>query len=400
MKDKNYLILFGLVWFVVASFITIHFMVFYKLYELPFGRNDVDNYIGTTYKWITGEKYNISHMLFMVAGAAAYNFGVRPELLFSILMPVALGLIPVAAFMFYVYMTKSAKIAFVSFVFMVFGTFSMFSFWIMSLWGQAISTALLMLALVFYDLAVVSDKRYYIAFGVAVIFAMLAHYISPFMIILFLLLKFIDEKKTIDALSIGVVLFIGLIVMVFFMENDRFSSSYPVVLGPVYIFDNAAMILVWFLSIYGMIASRKDAKLRVLSWFTIIGIIASSQFVLWRPIVTILCFVAMFAGIGLIKILGRLSKVYVILVYIMVAVLLLNYSYAQYAGFMNMMLWEMIDNSPDPPRSIDPQPFRGLFFSGNEIQVMGYITQFSNSTHERSRIVDNGTVGPVLITGM
>lgn len=396
MKDKTYLVLFTVVWALIAMTIALHSVEYYKMYSLPFGRVDVDNYISGTYKWIKGDGYSYSHMLFMIPGAIAYSFGITPELLFSVVMPFAISMIPLAAFIFYFYMMKRAKVAFISSVFMVFGTFAMMSFWIMSLWGQAIATAFLMCAILFYDLAEKGNKKCYVVFGAMVLMAFLAHYISPLMIILLALLKFIDEKKTVYAAIMATIIICGLFVMVFILENDRFGSSYPFSVGPEYIFSNAAFPLLWFLSLWGMFVSRKDSRLRVLSWFTVLGVLLSSQFVLWRPISTMLCFAAMFAGIGFAEIIERMNRFSAAFISILMLVALLNYAFVQYNGFMNMMLWEMVDNSPDAPRGMDPGPFRMMFFSGTEITTRGYITPFSNSTHETSIITKNGTVLPTL----
>ena len=396
MKDKTYLALFAIIWTFMAVVIALHSLVYYSEYSLPFGRLDVDNYIGTTYEWITGEKYTYSHILFMISGELAYKFGIKPELLFSVVMPLAISLVPVSVFIFYLYLLKRIKTTFVSCFFMMFGTFSMFSFWIMSLWAQAISTAFLMIGIIFYYIAETKDKRYYLVFAAMVVLAMLSHHVSPLMLMLFLLVKFIDERKKLSIALVVLLIIIGMIATVFVVKKNLFDPTYPYSVGVGYIFENAAFPLLWVLSLWGMFVSRKNSRLRVLSWFTVLGVLLSSQFVLWRPISTMLCFVAVFAGIGFVEIIDRMSRFSAAFISVLMFVILLNYAFVQYNGFMNMMLWEMVDNSPDVPRGMDPEPFRVMFFSGTEITTRGYITPFSNSTHETSAISKNGTVLPII----
>jgi hypothetical protein len=127
---------------------------------------------------------------------------------------------------------------------------------------------------------------------------------------------------------------------------------------------------VWFLFILGVFYVPKRILLQTFCFVAIL----SPLFVLWRPLISVLPIVAVYAAVGFRTMIRRNSM----LILLLVACLL--YSYGMIGDFMSSMLWEM---EAEPgivdrlPRSLNSSYFRDLYFGGMH-ECEGSVDMYNN----------------------
>lgn len=371
MRREIILLLFGLL--LLFSFVQLHFLSYYNVVGIPFGKSDVDNYMMT----VREGDIRADHVL-ITAIPYLFSSVLDSGLFYTVFVPFfACIILPITLFMFSYYFSKRWEIALFSVVFMLFGTFTLQVYLISALWAQMMSTVFALWSIIFIDrYANVGGGGVLKLAAFSLILTILSHPAGFGMVAIYVALILYERvcfKKTIIAVS-SVGFIIGMWVLCRF---TNLLGNYIYKVNVFDVFTGFAPLFVWFYAIFLMFIDGGVIIKRLFKLVIFIFLI-SSFFVLWRPMLSVLPVVSYMAGCFMFKVLSvdtfirRTLLLKIILVFITIFGLVIFTSMVT-NDFMLSMLWEMEVNEgviDGLPRSINSTIIRDIYFGGKHICVV------------------------------
>lgn len=371
MRREIILLLFGLL--LLFSFVQLHFLSYYNVVGIPFGKSDVDNYMMT----VREGDIRADHVL-ITAIPYLFSSVLDSGLFYTVFVPFfACIILPITLFMFSYYFSKRWEIALFSVVFMLFGTFTLQVYLISALWAQMMSTVFALWSIIFIDrYANVGGGGVLKLAAFSLILTILSHPAGFGMVAIYVALILYERvcfKKTIIAVS-SVGFIIGMWVLCRF---TNLLGNYIYKVNVFDVFTGFAPLFVWFYAIFLMFIDGGVIIKRLFKLVIFIFLI-SSFFVLWRPMLSVLPVVSYMAGCFMFKVLvvdtfiRRTLLLKIILVFITIFGLVIFTSMVT-NDFMLSMLWEMEVNEgviDGLPRSINSTIIRDIYFGGKHICVV------------------------------
>jgi len=343
--------------------VQLNFINYYDRFGIPFGKQDVDNYLIS----INNGSYIGPDDMLVIHMSRVLSSIITPELLLTWMVPLFLCVfLPLTVFMLGFWMSRDGTVALVSTVVFVFGTIVLQAFGISALWSQMIST-------VFFVWAVIFSEEYFrnkasLMGNLAAIMAALsvfAHLKAAGIFLIYIAIRFsLTHRK--NALNTIPILFVMLAAIIYCI----ITPSYPYTVDVWYVFTHFMYPLLWILAFFGLLKGlvSKQHSLVVISSmvFMIMGI--SSISVLWRPLLSALPFLAVFATIEIFEILDRQRPVVSMIIILSLCLVLMAYSYDLTGMALTSMYQEMIPGFfNDTVRNVNGTLFDSIWVSGGKI---------------------------------
>jgi len=368
MKKELLVVSLGL--FLLFSFVQMHFLSYYNVFGIPFGKVDVDAYMGA----INKDEISIDHVLITLIPSALSSI-IDPGLLYTVTIPfLACIILPLTLFFFAYYFSRDYTTAFFSVFIMLFGTFTLHVYLITALWAQMLATIFALWSIIFIEHYYRTNNRAVIF--VAVIFSILtilSHPAGFAMVFIYIGLKIYNDISRKSLFILCIIPLVGLSVYILDTFTVMFGD-YIYVISLDYVFMYFVHPVFWIMAGISAIFLLHTEQKQLVFMSFIVGVV-SPAFVLWRPLISILPLVAYFSAIVLSKytivynypkfkniILPILACLFIVLCVVFVS--------SNTTMFMNAMLWEM---EAEPgildvfPRSINSSIMRDMYFGGQHV---------------------------------
>jgi len=405
MKSTYHMIAACLLISLVYFAAQVEFLQYYQAYKEPFGRVDVDNYLGSIYdRADKTQESKGKHLLIYTIGKIARMFN-AVELLFTFLIPfVSCVLMTGTVFLFILYFTRDSEISLLGLIFYIFGTYSMQAFMISAYWAQLFATIGMLLFIVFYEEFMLKKNRACLILClVCAMYMAFAHLKFVGAIPLYIMARVFVKKDYTIAVGLLISLLIG-----WALFPTILLSTYPIPMGLDYVFSKFLFPAFWFLVLAYIIFWRKELSDidRTFFVFTMMVFLISSFSALWRPLISVLPFLIYFVvkffkemRDGAVK--TKQRGVYYAVVTVTIAFLFIYFYYiTSYA--LSSMLGEMIPGVfPFTYRDMDPNPLlRMLGGSASDLskfnytqnttvhRVVGFVSDLTGKTTETDVIIN------------
>lgn len=394
-----------LVILVLITYITtqVAFFNYYQIYGIPFGMSDVDNYMSAIRYGLEpvsnilsyiGVKDADADLLDPINHPLIYYIGIStpwPDIVFTFLIPfVSCCMVPLAVFIFGFYMSKDMDVGVLSAIFMILGTHSFQLYAILALWAQMFHTVGMLFGIIFFIEYEKTKKRSLLFASVLILFFLVITH-PKLLLILFIL--GVSRSIAVNDRA-GFILCMCLLLSGIFYYGNQ--SDYPIKLGVDYVFFVLANPMLWFLAglamivilFYMLFVNFKSDDTGIFNTnhlsliFAVVFTLAISPlYALWRPVISILPFVAYFAALHIQKffMLKRYRNAFI---FIVVLILLCWFIY-ETKDQLAQMLWEMMPNgklSTYDYRPMEYKPFAKMIFGASiSYKVYGYTDQWGNN---------------------
>jgi len=351
----------GLIFLVMVLYVGVqfNFIVYYGKFGIPFGKYDVENYLLS----IKDASYIGPNDMFIIHMSRVLGGLVKPEILLTWMIPAFLCIfLPVTVFMLAFWMSKDGTIALVSTVVYVFGTMSLQAFGISAMWSQMVST-------IFFIWSIIFAEEYYktksvLLRNVAMIMAAVSIFSHLKAVGVYMIYAAIRTNLIKDKFARGIQIF-AVIAAAIIYSSTLPANQYDV--GLWYVFVNFMYPLLWILAIFGMIkaAFSKNTSLAVISLMVFVIIFVSSFSVLWRPLLSALPFLAVFATMEMFEVFDKQHPIVSMIIIVSLLVVLLAYSFNLLGMYLTAMHQEMIPGFyNETVRNINGTLFDSIWVSG------------------------------------
>lgn len=383
MKFSNrfYDAVFVIFLLVVYSVVQLSFFNYYSSYGLVFGMSDIDRYM---YR-IENKGFELEHLMVFMVG----NIPVNAGLIFTFLIPFfACCLVPMALYLFSIYFSKQRSVALLTVLFFIFGTYYLQGFLVWGLWSQHMNLFFFLLSIVFFEESERSGwKRHRLVVIVLLILSFISHYKLIALFIVYLMSKFLIERRY--------VLFSLFLVLGLYSLSHGIDLDYSSKISLGFVLTMYINQLIWIFALIYMLFEYGNVSesLKRLMLMVVLIFLSSPLIALWRPIFSILPILAFFAALFVVR--GGFhsggifhSKAMGLLFLIIVFILLLVYFTNTTKDILGQMLWEMLPDKIDNPRSLDPKPFINMIYGDDVVyRVTGHISSLDGSTYEAEEII-------------
>lgn len=353
----------GLIFLVMVLYVGVqlNFITYYGKFGIPFGKYDVENYLLS----IKDTSYIGPNDMFIIHVSRDLSRFVKPEILLTWMIPAFLCIfLPVTVFMLAFWMSKDGTVALVSTVVYVFGTMSMQAFGISAMWSQMIST-------IFFVWSIIFAEEYYrtksvLLRNIAMIMAAVSIFSHLRAAGVYIIYAAIRTNLIKGNFSRGIQIF-AVIAAAIAYSSTLPANQYDV--GLWYVFTNFMFPLLWILAMFGMIkaAFSKNTSLAAISSMVFVVMIISSFSVLWRPLLSVLPFLAVFATMEMFAVFDKYHPVVSMIIIVLLLVVLLAYSYNLLGAFLTAMHQEMIPGFyNETVRNINGTLFHSIWISGGK----------------------------------
>lgn len=389
MKTSDKGAIVGLLFLMVFMYIAVqlNFISFYREMGVPFGRSDVDEYM----KDIAKPDISVGDHVFIVLLSKASSSFMSPGEFLTYYIPIMLCLVmPLTVFVLAFMLSEDGTVAFYSTVVSVFGTIMFLAFGVSSLWAQMESTIFIMWFIILYEIyQKAKSNDVLVLMAIFAILSVVSHYKAAVFIPLYLLIRYFVDGGAVLVTVASVVL-----MLAFVLVHGTVFDPYPYDIDVSYVFFNFMFPLLWVFAFCYMIDqfvfSKK--KMQTAMILSVVVLVVSSVSVQWRPLLTVLPFFALFATMGLFRMIEKMNPWIAVFLGAVSALVLFMFFFYMFQNSMYAMYQEIVPGIYNDTRtSIDLGKFVSMYFPGSEIRVTGYVTQFSNNTIETAKIIDNGS---------
>jgi hypothetical protein len=384
---KGGAILLAVVLFGFYAFVQLHFLSFYNIFGLPFGKSDVDIYMGQI-----GADYIANDHVLLNLIPLLFKGIVDPGLFYTVVIPLSLCVfLPLTLFVFAVYYSRDQLISFVAVFMLVFGTFSFQVYGFSALWAQLYATVFSLWSVVFFQHWTQTKKNVLLlVVGMFAVLSVLSHVAGAGFLALFVGFYFCCGVRNRVVLAVLIILAVFVLIFMGRSLGEMFGDYiYEVDLS--YVMNGFAMAPVWVLAFFGMALEHCHNKKRSLIYAVLATLLISPAFVLWRPIISVLPVISYFAAVGFISVLREAYRkggaFFTVLIVVIFSIYLVEYSMGTTRGFIKSMLWEM---EAEPglvdrlPRALNGTVFRDIYFGGDH-SCVGELNTLTGEVTERCR---------------
>jgi hypothetical protein len=389
MKTSDKGAIVGLLFLMAFMYIAVqlNFIYFYREMGVPFGRSDVDEYM----KDIAKPDISIGDHVFIILLSKSVSTFMSPGEFITYYIPIMLCLVmPLTVFILAFILSEDGTRAFYSTMVSMFGTIMFLAFGISSLWAQMESTIFIIWFIILYEIyQKVKSNDVLVLMAVFAILSIVSHCKAAVFIPLYLLIRYF-----VDGRAVLVTVASTILMLAFVLVHGTVFDPYPYDIDASYVFFNFMFPLLWVLAFYYMldqfIFSKK--KIQTVMILSVVVLVVSSMSVQWRPLLTVLPLFALFATMGLFKMLEKMNPWIAIILGTALAFVLFVFFFHMFQNSMYAMYQEIVPGIYNDTRTtIDLAKFSNMYFPSSRIQVTGYVTNFGNSTIETAKIIDNGS---------
>jgi len=351
--------------------VQITFLDFYNHYGLPFGRVDVDNYMTATSRGVGFP----DHMMITSLSIIASKF-MDMSLFLTFFIPLALTiLLPLSVFVLALFMSKDWTVAFYSTMAYVFGTISLQAFGISAMWSQMLATIFIIWAYIFYETYIEKkDRGLLTTVYVMVVLTAIAHIKSTAALAIYGALRHILMGRR----QLATILIATAIAAYAFLTNTMFDS-YPYTVNISDVLTSFMHPLLWILAIFFILRNMgtKDMRLMALMLFCTFTFVISYFSVLWRPLLSVLPFLVVFAVMEFFTYLKQARPSVGITLGIIFMIALIVFGSNLTKSSIYTMYEEMVPGKFNETRPMDPTYFKNMFSIRD-----GNVGSFTNDTND------------------
>ena len=335
--------------------IQITFLDFYNHYGLPFGRADVDNYMVDINRGI-----EFPNHIFVVGLTRLSSSLMNPSLFITFFIPLALTIaLPLSVFVLALFMTKDWTMSFYSVMAYVFGTISLQAFGISAMWSQMFATIFIVWAYIFFETYI--EKRIgtlRLISAIMAVMTFIAHAKSAAAFAIYGALRYIIMGRRQLAVILAAT---GVVAYAFLAEN--IFEYYPYTVDIWFVLTNFMHPFLWVLAGFFIMRNMKSADIRTMTLiaFCAFTFVISYFSVLWRPLLSALPFLVVFAVMEFFRLLRQAHPAVGVTLGVLLMIALIVFGFNLTRSSLYAMYEEMVPGKFNETRQMDSAYFKSMF---------------------------------------